>query len=238
MADAHVLAWRSHRGASGVPAAGSLDHIDKRPVRTLVVERIDNPELTAGLVEGKAKGENQATESISVPFNLDLVVGGFALVPARDGDHPDGRTEEQTAAVAKYRHVWLVLCDVTELAAIDFDDSGYGGTGGGGSEDHRRALRQDAEREYQRAVQRLGAVRSRLIETVACEGVSIRAAARRWEGGDDRAARLRLERRLCEAAEVLVEVFGTRAGAGARRRIRSMGEHPSEVRASTWGTVR
>lgn len=206
--------------------ARSDQRIEQR--RVIVEAEIDNPYLTAGQVEGNEKGENQATRTIGALVNLELVVGGFAQV--------DDRTEEQTAAVAMFRLAWLVLSSADSGGGSGL---GLGVAGAGDVEDLRMARRVDATRRYRQAQKALGMIGARLMEQVACEGVSVREAARAFEGGDGGAARDRIKRRLLEAADVLAsEVFGTVAGAGARRRVRFMGDRPDVVGEAGYATVR
>lgn len=186
----------------------------------IVSEQIDNPMMTAGLLEG-AKSGAQATPFIKADKNMVVLIGGFARI--------NDRTEEQTIAAAKLR----ILHERAQLGGAKALDYGQVRVDTSGpSEEAVAEIGARARKEYMDAVQELGMLQSSVVERVVIHDMSLRELAAALDLGDSGGARKAAKRQLFEAVNHLVEHFGLRPGAGARPRNRKWNDGSEAVAPS------
>lgn len=164
---------------------------------------------------------------IEVDVKLSTLIGGLARI--------EDRTEEQTLAAARYRGLFE-RSQLGGARAIDYSDVRVDSSSG--SLNLVFEIGEDARREYRRAVQRLGMIRSSLVENVVCHDMSMRRVARVLEHGDGGAAQGRVRAELLSAVDVLVDLFGFGRATGGRGGYRFIGELPREIDASMISTRR
>lgn len=221
--DAHVVARREllvERELAKVRL-----ELGKRPVaavattpspRTLETVDLPNPMLTDGLAEAIESGEVKLPATVPVAVNMRSLIGGFARVA--------GRSEAQTAAAARYRWLWersrIGGARATDYGQVRVDTSGA-------SQDLVLEIGETARRRYQEAVRLLGMRRSRLVELVVCEEMSIREVARLLTGSQTgEAGRRQLTRMLVESIDALVPLFGLDGRGPERAQLRAEVETP------------
>jgi hypothetical protein len=180
-----------------------IDGIERRMV--------PNPMITDALylAELEQKTIQAQPGMIEASVNMATMIGGFARVR--------NRTEAQTLAVAKFRG----LCERSQLGGARAIDYSAVKVDVSGSRENAEIESTDrARREYMGAVQRLGMVRSSMIERMAVYGASVRDLARGAEMGEGGAARDFITREVRDAADTLADHFGYAGSAPDRTKLR------------------
>lgn len=166
--------------------------------------------------ELEEKPLEQQPGMIQVDVKMATLIGGFARVK--------GRTEAQTLAAARFRGLYersqLGGPKALDYGAVKVDVSGP-------SESAVFEIGDQARREYIGAVQRLGMIKSSIVEKVVCHDMSVRDLAKAYGAGEGGAARDRMTKQIREAIDDLTEHFGYAGRAPERTKTKAWGETPT-----------
>lgn len=228
-ANAHVMAWRDVQQSSAarraemrlfaarlVPKPPKKDPALPQAAVTLIAKRrVENPLRNDWIVEEALRELGIKPEDLPSIIDADVrlvsLIGGLARI---------GRTEGQTLAAARYRLLWE-RSQIGGSKATDYSQAKVDVSGA--AQNLVADIGADARGEYMSAVQRLGMLKSQLVEEVVCRERTVRDLARSLGEGQGGAGFERAKGRLLDAVDVLAEHFGY-DGTKPRRRIRGAGD--------------
>lgn len=189
-----------------------------KPFTGIERRMVPNPMITDGLLQHEIETK-PAVRPGMIPADVNMVtlIGGFARVKKR--------TEAQTLAAARFRGLYqraqIGGARAMDYEAVKVDVSGPGET-------IVFEVGDQARREYMGAVQRLGMIRSSLVEKLVVHEMSMRDLADSIGEGQGGAARERVTKQVQEAVDALAEHFGYLGTAPKHARTRADGELPTK----------
>jgi len=209
--------------------------VDKGP-QASDLERgtVENPERAGDLVahqlaDGEAAEklveENRFAGLVEVDIRLSTRIGGLSRIKER--------SEFQILAAARFRSDWD-QGQIGGAKAIDYSQVRVDTSGS--PADAVTAMGEDARRGYSAAVQRLGPIKSNLVQLVVCDNLSLRAIARKLGLPDSGPARESLKQSVLDAVDVLAKHYRMGPAAG-RQKIRAEGERPTDWGGDQSGAV-
>lgn len=159
---------------------------------------MDDPSVTAGLLEAVATGEVETKHEASknTPVNMVLLIGGLARVGTK--------SEAHILAAIRYSNLFdraqIGGAKATDYSQVRVDTSGP-------RQDQITATQDDARRELELARKAIGARGTSVVETVVVGGASIRKLAAMLGYPESGKGRRRAEAELMATIDALVEFF-------------------------------
>jgi len=196
MAKERARSMLAHRRYDALRAV--VDEEEPSSKRMVDSRLIDDPSVTAGLLEAVATGEVETkhVSSKNTPVNMVLLVGGLARVGTK--------SEAQILAAIRYSTLFdraqIGGARAIDYAQVKVDTSGP-------QQDQITASQDDARRELEQAREAVGARGTSVLDTVVIGGASIRKLAAMLGYSESGKGRRRAEAELMATIDVLVEHF-------------------------------